>query len=235
MADAESPTNATTDWIARYIDAQVNVLRALDPGPIAAVIELLGRLRTEGRQLFVCGNGGSASNASHFANDLGKSASDALVAKELPAGSGAKDATTPNAPTPAGQMTAEASAGGDAQAHRFRVLSLNDNIAWLTAIANDYAYEDIFLRQLENYAQPGDALLAISVSGNSPNIVKATDWANRHGLCTLAITGKGRGALADLAQHPLILDDTHFGRVEDVSMTILHLLCYHWMENSIAL
>src|ERR1700683_1342368 len=65
----------------------------------------------------------------------------------------------------------------DKVGHRFRCLSLNDNVSWMTAIGNDYAYEDIFVRQLENYGHPGDIVLALSVSGGSPNVVKAVEWA----------------------------------------------------------
>ena len=64
----------------------------------------------------------------------------------------------------------------DAAGKRFNCLSLNDNVSWITAIGNDYAYEDIFLRQLENYAKPGDIVMALSVSGSSPNVVKAMEW-----------------------------------------------------------
>src|SRR6267378_1133763 len=60
----------------------------------------------------------------------------------------------------------------DKLAGRFRCLSLNDNVSWLTAVGNDYDYEDVFVRQLMNYARSGDLLLAMSVSGNSPNVVK---------------------------------------------------------------
>src|SRR5882757_4094812 len=60
---------------------------------------------------------------------------------------------------------------------RFRVISLNDNISWMTALGNDYAYHEIFVRQLINYARPGDVVLALSVSGNSPNVVKALEWS----------------------------------------------------------
>src|SRR5580658_4082680 len=59
---------------------------------------------------------------------------------------------------------------------RFRCLSLNDNVSWMSAIGNDYSYDDIFVRQLENYGRKGDLVLAISVSGNSPNVVKAVEW-----------------------------------------------------------
>src|SRR6059058_1506683 len=72
----------------------------------------------------------------------------------------------------------------DKVGRRFRVLSLNDNVSWLTALGNDYAYEDTFVRQLENYARPGDFVLVLSVSGNSPNVVKAVEWAKAHGVFT---------------------------------------------------
>ena len=114
---------------------------------------------------------------------------------------------------------------------RFRVLSLNDNVSWMTALGNDYAYEDIFVRQLENYARPGDVVLALSVSGNSPNVVKALDWAAQHGLATMALVGKKRGRAAQLAQQSIVIDSEHFGRVEDCHMHICHLFCYAFMEN----
>src|SRR5918996_1265636 len=65
---------------------------------------------------------------------------------------------------------------------RFRCLSLNDNVSWMTALGNDYAYEDVFVRQLMNYGRPGDIVLALSVSGNSPNVVRAVEWARQNGL-----------------------------------------------------
>src|SRR6476469_8537741 len=78
---------------------------------------------------------------------------------------------------------------------RFRVLSLNDNVSWMTALGNDYAYEEIYVRQLVNYAKPGDAVLALSVSGNSPNVVKAMQWAKDNGVYTVALVGGKRGKM----------------------------------------
>jgi D-sedoheptulose 7-phosphate isomerase len=121
--------------------------------------------------------------------------------------------------------------GSEAMPKRFHVLSLNDNTAWITAIGNDYAYADIFRRQLENYARPGDLLLAGSVSGSSPNLVEAFTWAKDHGLHTVALVGGKRGKLAEIAEHVLVIDDTHYGRVEDAQMTIYHLLCYAFVES----
>jgi D-sedoheptulose 7-phosphate isomerase len=113
---------------------------------------------------------------------------------------------------------------------RFRVMSLNDNVSWMTAIGNDYAYEDIFVRQLENYGRKGDVALAISVSGNSPNCVKGLDWAKKNGLKTMALVGAKRGRMAEIADRVIVINDTHYGRVEDAQMGICHLLCYAFME-----
>jgi D-sedoheptulose 7-phosphate isomerase len=119
----------------------------------------------------------------------------------------------------------------DKVGRRFRCLSLNDNVSWLTALGNDYSYEDVFIRQLENYGQPHDLVLTLSVSGQSPNVVKAVQWANEHGLETIALVGGKRGALAKIARHVIVIESTHYGRVEDAQMTICHLLCYAFMEN----
>lgn len=119
----------------------------------------------------------------------------------------------------------------DKLGRRFRCLSLNDNISWISAIGNDYAYEDIFMRQLENYGQEGDLVLALTVSGNSRNVVKALEWANSNGLETIALVGGKRGAVAKIAHHVIAIDSDHFGRVEDAQMAICHMLCYAFMEN----
>jgi D-sedoheptulose 7-phosphate isomerase len=114
---------------------------------------------------------------------------------------------------------------------RFRVLSLNDNVSWMTALANDYAYEEVFARQLQNYGKPGDIALGISVSGNSPNCVKALQWARDNRLNTVALVGAKRGRMAEIAEQAIVINDTHYGRVEDAQMGICHLLCYAFMEH----
>ena len=162
-----------------------------------AVAELVGKLRAalrEERNIFVFGNGGSAANASHFATDLGKGASDKT-------------------------------------GRRFRIVSLNDNVSWMTALANDRSYEDIFVGQLQNLGRAGDLVLGLSVSGNSPNCVKALTWAKQNGLHTVALVGAKRGRMAEIADQVMMIPDTHYGRVEDAQMTICHLLCYAFMEH----
>jgi D-sedoheptulose 7-phosphate isomerase len=107
---------------------------------------------------------------------------------------------------------------------RLRVLSLTDNVAWIMAVANDLSYEGIFLEQLKNLASPGDLLLAISGSGNSPNVLRAVEWANAHGLTTVGITGFSGGQLRPLAHHGLHVDVDDMGLVES-----LHLTVFHWV------
>lgn len=121
----------------------------------------------------------------------------------------------------------------DKMGKRFRCLSLNDNAAWLTALGNDYSYEDVFVRQLENYARPGDLGITMSVSGSSPNLVKAITWARENGLHTVALVGARRGKLAEIAHDVLVVDSHHYGHVEDAHMGICHMLCYAFMEDAV--
>lgn len=114
---------------------------------------------------------------------------------------------------------------------RFRVLCLNDNVSWMTALGNDYAYEDVFMRQLQNYGRAGDIVLTMSVSGSSPNVVKAVQWARDHGLYTVAMIGGKRGKVAQIAHEAIVINSEHYGRVEDAQMTICHMLCYAFIEN----
>ncbi|WP_285056574.1 D-sedoheptulose-7-phosphate isomerase [Pedobacter ginsengisoli] len=113
---------------------------------------------------------------------------------------------------------------------RFRCLSLNDNTNWVTAIGNDYCYDDIFIRQLQNYARPGDLVMVMSVSGNSSNLVRAIEWCRENNIFTVALLGKNKGKLAEIADQAIIVDSGHYGRVEDCHMHICHMVCYVFME-----
>ena len=131
----------------------------------------------------------------------------------------------------AAHFTTDLGKGASAAVPRpFKVLSLADNVSWMTAIGNDYSYEDIFRRQLVNHAERGDVLILSSVSGGSPNLVSAARFAREHGMVTVALVGSKRGAIAALADHLIVVEDTHYGRVEDVQMIVLHMICYALME-----
>jgi len=114
---------------------------------------------------------------------------------------------------------------------RFRCLSLNVNVSWMTALGNDYSYDDVFVRQLMNFGRPSDVAFALSVSGSSPNVVKAVEWAKENGLVTIALVGAKRGRLAEVADQVIVINSSHYGRVEDTQMGICHMLCYAFMEN----
>jgi len=183
------------DQINAYLQDLQSAITALDPTAIAQVRDLVAEARDQGRQIFFCGNGGSAATATHMTNDLGKGAS----------------------------------YGRDAAA-RFRVVSLADNVPWMTALANDVSYESIFAEQLENLGREGDLLIAISGSGNSENVLRAVAVARRKGMKSVGLTGFDGGRLAGEADLAIVADSHHMGRVEDIHAIILHAVCYNFME-----
>ncbi len=109
---------------------------------------------------------------------------------------------------------------------RPKVIALTDNVPLITAIGNDNAYEDIFIEQMKGVFKKGDLLLAISASGNSPNVVKATEFANELGGTTIAFCGFKGGKLKEIADLPLYTPsaDKEYGPVEDVHMILNHIL-----------
>ena len=182
------------DWLQNYIEGQKKVISTIPVNKIAEIIEKFVEADINKKQIFVFGNGGSASNASHFIADLAKSASD--VSK-----------------------------------NRFKCISLNECSSLITAIANDYSYEDVFVKQLENFANAGDLVLTMSVSGNSPNLVKAIKWANENDLYTIALVGGKQGLISQMADKTLVIDSFHYGIVEDLHMMICHIIAYAFIEN----
>jgi D-sedoheptulose 7-phosphate isomerase len=146
------------EYIQRYLDKIGRILQDLPQAEITRTIDILTQARTEGRRIFVMGNGGSAAMASHFVCDLGKG----TVQEGKP---------------------------------RFKIMSLNDNVPLLTAYANDFGYETVFAEPLASLAEPGDVAMAISSSGNSPNVLQAMDVARERGLTTIGITGFEGGQL----------------------------------------
>ena len=107
---------------------------------------------------------------------------------------------------------------------RLRILSLTDNTPYILAWGNDEGFDRVFVEQLKNLGSPGDLLIAISGSGNSPNILRAVDWANRHGLKTIGCTGFSGGKLQTLAQHNFHVPLDDMGIVESI-----HLTAFHWV------
>src|SRR4051794_25541465 len=111
-----------------------------------------------------------------------------------------------------------------ANMHRFRILSLNDNQSLMTALANDLGYENVFSEQLKNLIRPGDLLIAISASGNSPNVLNAIRYAQRQCAEVVGLLGFEGGEAARLADLSIVVPCDHYGVVEDVHLIINHIL-----------
>jgi len=116
------------------------------------------------------------------------------------------------------------------QPSRFRIMALNDSLPTLTAYSNDVGYECVFAEQLKNFARPGDVVMAISGSGNSPNVLRAVEYANSIGCRTVAMTGRDGGRLGALAGLNLQVPVPHMGRIEDAHMIISHMISYYFMD-----
>lgn len=172
----------------RYLARAQREIARLSQREMDALADAIEQSYRRGKFVFVIGNGGSATTAQHFAEDLGKSG-----------------------------------VGDFERQKRLKVVSLADNIGYLTAWANDTCYERVFVEQLKNLASRGDLLLALSGSGNSPNILCAVEWANANGLRTFALTGYDGGQLKKLARQTLQVKLHDMGMVES-----LHLLLFHY-------
>jgi len=176
-----------------YKQDVLKAIEQIDLEKVGRAIEIFTQARDQGRHIFVCGNGGSASTASHFVCDMLKGASF-------------------NRPT------------------RFRIMALTDSLPTLTAYSNDVHYECVFVEQLKNFAQPGDVVMAISGSGNSPNVLRAVEYGNSQGCTTIALTGRNGGKLGPLANLNIQVSNPHMGRIEDAHLIVTHMICYYFMD-----
>ena len=173
----------------QFLDYCQGLKQALDAIPTDAAekfLQLLESAYLENRQVFIMGNGGSGSSASHAAGDLNKGVS---YGREK----------------------------------RFRVMSLNDNMATVTAYANDVSYSDAYVEQLKNFLNRGDLVIGISGSGNSLSILKAIEYANQQGAVTVGLTGFSGGKLAAMAQVPVHVPVNDMQMVEDIHMMLFHV------------
>lgn len=110
---------------------------------------------------------------------------------------------------------------------RFRVIALTDNMAFFSAWANDCGYENVFAEQLANFVRPADVVVAISTSGNSPNVLKAVELAGQHGAFTIGWTGYGGGKLAALVNLAVVVPNQEIELVEDVHLMLQHMVTKH--------
>jgi len=186
---------------ARLADAACAAASALHErlrrnlGPTLRAAAVMREALGDGRKILVFGNGGSASDAQHFAAEL------------------------------VGRFQRERRA--------LPSLALTTDTSVLTALANDYAFERVFARQVEAFGQPGDVALGITTSGDSPNVVAALQTARAQGLKTIALTGRTGGSAASAAEIHVNVPDQSTARVQEVHRTLLHVMC-ELIENGVA-
>ena len=183
--------------LSAYLERLNTEISRLSQPDIQQMADLIYGAWQNDKFVYIIGNGGSGTTASHMAEDFGKST---LRSEDL----------------------------RDESKKRLKVLSLTDNLGWIMAVGNDLAYDQIFVQQLMNYGRPGDVLLAISGSGNSPSILNSVDWANRHGLITFGLSGYNGGKLKAMQQHGIHVDLNDMGMVESI-----HLCLFHWVLNDV--
>jgi D-sedoheptulose 7-phosphate isomerase len=183
----------TTLDVAPFLKRVGEELLRIDPAEVRALADAMWRAHQDGRLIFLIGNGGSGSNASHFCEDVGKG-------------------------------TLRRQDFDDDRKKRFRILSLTDNTPYILAWGNDEGFDRVFVEQLKNLAAKDDLLIAISGSGNSPNILRAVNWAKENGLHTFGCTGFSGGKLRGLAHQALHVPLDDMGIVETV-----HLAAFHWV------
>lgn len=176
-----------------YLKDVGKLLSELPVGQLAGLVNRLLAAYDEGRQVFLLGNGGSASTCSHMVNDFQKCI------------------------YLAGKKT-------------FRCMSLTDNVALITAWANDTAYERIFAEQLRPWVRPGDTVICVSGSGNSPNVLNAAALARETGAYVVGLVGYEGGKLAPLCDEAIVVPCDNMQRIEDVHMVVLHLLFWRMLR-----
>ncbi|MBL9122210.1 MAG: SIS domain-containing protein [Planctomycetaceae bacterium] len=182
---------------SEYVERLKTELDRIDQAEMQQWADLIYEAWENEKFVYIFGNGGSGTTATHMSEDLGKST---LHEKDL------KDETK----------------------KRLKIMSLTDNLGWILALGNDVGYDQIFVQQLMNYGSEGDLCIAISGSGNSPNVLRAVEWANRHGLKTFGLTGFSGGKLRGLAQAGLHVPLDDMGMVESI-----HLALFHWILNDV--
>lgn len=175
------------DHVDDYVARLQLALDDLDRDLMGQLRDSLRRAYLNDKQVFIIGNGGSSSTASHMAADL------------------AKNTIGPNM-------------------KRFKVATLSENASIVTALANDVGYENVFYEQLVNVICAGDILIVVSASGNSPNVLKAIRYARRQSAETVGLLGFGGGTAADLVDIPIVVKSRSYGIVEDVHLSINHML-----------
>jgi len=173
--------------LEEYANELYQSLVSVDKKQLVAATDVLRKAYLTGRNIFVCGNGGSAAISEHFLCDHSKGVCFDTGLKP-------------------------------------KIHSLTGNISLITAIANDFSYEEIFSYQLKMKAIPGDVLVVISSSGNSANIIRAIEEARDMKMTTISMTGFSGGKVKELTDINLHVPESNYGIVEDAHQSLMHIM-----------
>jgi D-sedoheptulose 7-phosphate isomerase len=183
-------TSTSAQLLANSLREHLETFQALT-GTILTDIERAGNLicsqLAAGNKVLVCGNGGSAADAQHFAAEL-------VGRYERPRRS-------------------------------FPAVALTTDTSAMTAISNDYGYEEVFARQVMGLAKAGDVLVAISTSGKSPSILRAAETAKSLGCSTIALSGAAAEPLSSACDLAVVIPGTRTSRIQEAHITVIHLWC----------
>lgn len=194
------------DELKAYRDREIEAYKRLDLESVNTVMNVLEGARLSGKHIFICGNGGSAMTASHYAGDFNKGVNMGLLGID-----GHSTDEVPNSEKMAGIPL-----------YNFECLS--DNIPTMMAVSNDECYTECFRFPLSVKMKKGDILIGISGSGNSANVVKAMKYANKHGGTTIAIVGYSGGKMKDIADYCIHVDINDMQISEDLHMVLDHMM-----------
>lgn len=183
-------------FVENYFDELKKTINKVSLKDIEKIVNALYEAYENDQQIFLIGNGGSASLASHFACDLGKGTVENFNSNEK----------------------------------RFKIISLTDNISTITAYANDLSYEDIFSQQLKNLMNPKDIALAITASGNSPNILRGIEEASKLETITIGFIGFDGGKLKNMVDYYIHVPSNNYGIIEDIHTSLMHAICQNLNE-----
>lgn len=191
-----------------YRDREIEVFNRLNLEDVNTVMNVLEEARLSGKHIFICGNGGSAATASHYAGDFNKGVNMGLLGLD-----GHSSDCTPNAEKMKGIPL-----------YNFECLS--DNIPTMMAVSNDESYVEAFRFPLSVKMKEGDILIGISGSGNSANVVNAMEYAKSHGGKTIAIVGYSGGKMKEMADYSIHVEIDDMQIAEDLHMVLDHMMMW---------
>ncbi len=194
--------------LTAYREREIEVYKNLDLESVNKVMQVLEEARLSGKHIFICGNGGSAATASHYAGDFNKGVNMGLLGID------------------------RHSSGGIPVADKMKCIPLynfeclSDNVPTMMAVSNDESYAECFRYPLSVKMKEGDIVIGISGSGNSANVVNAFEYARKNGGTVIAIVGYSGGKMKEMANYSIHVNADDMQIAEDLHMVLDHMMMW---------